>query len=42
LSYIVIDQIRTIDKKRVIKIIGELSEKEIEKVKVVMREMLID
>jgi len=42
IGWVVIDQIRTIDKKRVIKIIDNLSQKEIDNVKMIIRETLVD
>ena len=41
-GWVVIDQLRTIDKQRIIKIIGELSPVEITKTKRIIREMLVD
>ena len=41
-GWVVIDQIRTIDKKRVVKILGKLTEKEIFKVKSVIQETYVD
>ena len=41
-GWIVIDQIRTVDKVRLIRKIGKINEDEILKVKVVLREMLVD
>ena len=41
-GWIVIDQIRTIDRQRVIKILGNLNEKEIGKVKNILRETYVD
>lgn len=41
-GWIIIDQIRTIDKSRIIKFFDKLSAKEIEKVKSVIREMFVD
>ena len=41
-GWIVIDQIRTIDRKRVVKILGKLTEKEIYKVKSVIQETYVD
>lgn len=41
-GWVVIDQIRTIDKKRVVKILGKLTEKEIYKVKEVIQETYVD
>ncbi|PJB12315.1 MAG: growth inhibitor PemK [Flavobacteriales bacterium CG_4_9_14_3_um_filter_40_17] len=42
IGWIVIDQIRTIDKQRIIKILGRLSKPEIKEVKSVMKETFID
>ena len=41
-GWIVIDQLRTIDKQRIIKVLGLLSPVEINKTKRVIREMLVD
>ncbi len=41
-GWIVIDQIRTIDKQRVVKSLDKLTEKEISKVKLVIRETFVD
>ena len=41
-GWIVIDQLRTIDKQRIIKILGSLSPGEIENTKRVIRETLVD
>ncbi len=41
-GWIVLDQIRTIDKKRVVKKIGKLKSKEISSIKKILSEMLID
>jgi mRNA interferase MazF len=41
-GWVVLDQIRTIDKIRVIKILDSLSEKEIERVKETIKEFLVD
>jgi mRNA interferase MazF len=41
-GWIVLDQIRTIDRNRIIKVTGILLSKEIEQVKSVIREMFID
>ena len=41
-SYIVLDQIRTIDKQRIIKKLGELDIEVILKIKQIIKEMLID
>ncbi len=42
IGWIVIDQIRTIDKKRVVKVLGQLSKPEIKEVKSVLKETYID
>ncbi len=41
-GWIVIDQIRTIDKQRIIKVLGSLSSKESKKVKEVIKETFVD
>ncbi len=41
-GWIVIDQIRTIDKQRIIKSLDKLSDREIEKVKMTIKELLVD
>ena len=41
-GWIVIDQIRTIDKQRIIKVFDKLSVKEIEKIKLVIKETFVD
>jgi len=41
-GWIVIDQIRTIDKRRIIKVFDKLSEKEIEKIKLIIKETFVD
>ena len=41
-SWIVVDQIRTIDKQRIIKTLGELSKSEIKALKSVIKETLVD
>jgi mRNA interferase MazF len=41
-GWIVLDQIRTIDKRRLIKKLGELEKKTIEEIKQVLKEMLVD
>lgn len=41
-GWIVIDQIRTVDRKRITKIFGNLSEKEIHEVKNVIKETFVD
>ena len=41
-GWVVIDQIRTIDRKRIVKILGTLTEKEIYKVKSTIQETFVD
>lgn len=41
-GWIVLDQIRTVDRRRIIKILGNLSEKEFKKVKEVLRDLFVD
>ncbi len=41
-GWVMIDQIRTVDKRRISKIFGELSEKEIQKIKNVIKETFVD
>jgi len=41
-GWVVIDQIRTVDRKRIIKVLGDLTEKEINKVKSVLKETFVD
>lgn len=41
-GWIVIDQIRTIDKQRIIKVVDKLSKSEIKKVKAVITETFVD
>jgi len=41
-GWVVLDQIRTIDRQRIIKKLGRLTEKEIEKVKIVLKEIFVD
>jgi mRNA interferase MazF len=41
-GWLVIDQLRTIDKQRIIKILGQLSPAEMNKTKRTIREMLVD
>lgn len=41
-GWIVLDQIRTVDRKRINKVLGNLSELEIKKVKEVLRETFVD
>jgi mRNA interferase MazF len=40
-GWIVLDQIRTIDKKRIIKTLGRLNQKEITEIKNIINEMLV-
>ena len=42
IGWIVIDQIRTIDRQRVLKILGRLSKPEVKEVKSVIRETFVD
>ncbi|MCB2221087.1 MAG: type II toxin-antitoxin system PemK/MazF family toxin [Bacteroidetes bacterium] len=42
IGWIVIDQIRTIDKQRIIKVLGRLSQPEIKEVKSVIKEAFVD
>ena len=42
IAWIVIDQIRTIDKQRIIKVVGRLSQAEIKKIKSVLKETFVD
>ncbi|MEA3495598.1 MAG: type II toxin-antitoxin system PemK/MazF family toxin, partial [Bacteroidota bacterium] len=42
IAWIVIDQIRTIDKQRIIRALGRLSKLEIKEVKSIMKETFID
>ena len=41
-GWIVLDQIRTVDRQRIIKVLGSLTEKETTKVKQVLRETFVD
>jgi len=41
-GWVVIDQIRTIDKQRIIKFFDNLTDREIEKVKMTIKELLVD
>jgi mRNA interferase MazF len=41
-GWIVLDQIRTIDRQRIIKVIDQLTEKEIERLKAVLKETFVD
>ena len=42
IGWIVVDQIRTIDKQRIIKVLGRLSQPEIKELKSVMKETFVD
>lgn len=42
IGWIVIDQIRTIDKKRIIKVLGRITKPEIKEVKLVIKETFVD
>ena len=42
IGWIVIDQIRTIDKQRIIRILGKLSQPEIKELKSVVKEIFVD
>lgn len=42
IGWIVIDQIRTVDKKRIIKVLGEMAKPEIKEVKSVIKETFVD
>ena len=42
IGWVVLDQIRTIDKQRIIKVFDQLSEAEIEKLKIIIKETLVD
>ena len=42
IGWVVIDQIRTIDKQRIIRILGRLSKPEIKEVKAVLKETYVD
>lgn len=41
-GWIVLDQIRTIDKQRIIKTLDNLTEKEIQEVKLILKEIFVD
>ena len=41
-GWIVLDQIRTVDRARLIKKLGKIKQREIEKVKSILQEMLVD
>lgn len=42
IGWVIIDQIRTIDKQRMIKVLGELSDKEIIEVKNTIKEAFVE
>ena len=42
IGWIVIDQIRTIDKQRIIKVLGRMTKTEIKEVKLVLKEAFVD
>lgn len=42
ISWIVVDQIRTIDKQRVIKVLGNLSQTKIKELKTIIKETFVD
>lgn len=42
IGWIVIDQIRTIDKQRIIKVLGRMTKPEIKEVKLVIKETFVD
>ena len=41
-GWIVLDQIRTVDRERLIKKLGKIKQREIEKIKSILQEMLVD
>lgn len=41
-GWVVLDQVRTVDRKRIVKILGQLSEKEIYSVKAILKETYVD
>ena len=41
-GWIVLDQIRTIDRKRIIKKLGKITAKEIESTKIILKEIFVD
>lgn len=41
-GWVVLDQIRTVDRSRLVKRLGRITRREIEKVKYVIKEMLVD
>jgi len=42
IGWVVIDQIRTIDKQRIIKVLGRLSKPEVKEVKAIIKETFVD
>lgn len=42
IGWIVLDQIRTVDKQRVIKVLGNVSKNEIKKIKAILKETFVD
>ncbi|MGB2184511.1 MAG: type II toxin-antitoxin system PemK/MazF family toxin [Flavobacteriaceae bacterium] len=42
IGWVVLDQIRTIDKKRIIKVLGRMTESETKEVKSVLKETFVD
>ena len=42
IGWIVLDQIRTIDRQRIIKTLGNLTEREIQNVKAILKEIFVD
>ncbi len=41
-SFVMLDQIKTIDKRRAVKTLGALTKKSIRKIKITLKEMLVD
>jgi mRNA interferase MazF len=41
-GWIIVDQLRTVDKMRIVKLLGKLSEKEITKLKSILKETYVD
>ncbi len=41
-GWVVIDQLRTIDRMRIVKVLGQLTDKEITKVKTIIKEAYVD
>jgi len=41
-GWIVLDQIRTVDRQRILKVLGKLTEKEMTQVKVILKETFVD